>query len=91
MAGTPRRDLHRRGGRVARNGTEDAAGTAAPPFSAFDTRGVDVSEEAIAELLRVDVAEWKAQLPQFREYLAKFANLPPELEAQIDALEERLG
>ena len=29
----------------------------------LDTRGLDISDEDIAELLRVDVAEWKAQLP----------------------------
>jgi phosphoenolpyruvate carboxykinase (GTP) len=57
----------------------------------IDTSGLDVPDEAMAELLRVDVAEWKAQLPQFREYLAKFENLPPELTAQLDALEQRLG
>jgi phosphoenolpyruvate carboxykinase (GTP) len=57
----------------------------------IDTRGVDVTEEAMAQLLRVDVEEWKTQLPQFREYLSKFPNLPPELTAQLDALEARLG
>jgi phosphoenolpyruvate carboxykinase (GTP) len=57
----------------------------------IDTRGVDVADEAMAQLLRVDTAEWKAQLPQFREYLAKFENLPAELTAQLDALEQRLG
>ena len=57
----------------------------------IDTRGVDVTDEAMAELLRVDVEEWRAQLPQFREYLAKFENLPAELNAQLDALEQRLG
>ena len=31
-----------------------------------------------------------AQLPQFREHLAKFDRLPDELGAQLDALEERL-
>ena len=50
-----------------------------------------ISAEDMAELLRVDVAEWKAQLPQFREYLAKFDNLPAELSAQLDALQARLG
>jgi phosphoenolpyruvate carboxykinase (GTP) len=57
----------------------------------IDTRGVDVTEAAIAELLRVDVEEWKAQLPQFREHLAKFDRLPVELNEQLDALEARLG
>ena len=41
--------------------------------------------------LRVDVEEWKAQLPQFREHLRKFDRLPAELHAQLDALEERLS
>ena len=52
---------------------------------------MDVTDEAMAELLRVDADEWRAQLPQFREYLAKFENLPAELNAQLDALEQRLG
>ena len=57
----------------------------------IDTNGLDVSDQDMAELLRVDVDEWKAQLPQFREYLAKFDNLPPEITRQLDALQERLG
>jgi phosphoenolpyruvate carboxykinase (GTP) len=57
----------------------------------IDTRGLDVSDEDVAELLRVETAEWKAQLPQFREHLAKFDRLPEELSRQLDALEERLG
>ena len=57
----------------------------------IDTAGLDVSAEDMAELLRVDVEEWKTQLPQFREYLAKFDNLPQELTAQLDALEQRLS
>ena len=57
----------------------------------IDTAGLDVSAEDMAELLRVDVEEWKTQLPQFREYLAKFENLPAEITTQLDALEARLG
>ena len=38
----------------------------------IDTRGVDVSEADIAELLRVDVAGWRAQLPHFHEHYGKF-------------------
>jgi len=45
----------------------------------------------MAELLRVDVEEWKAQLPQFHEHFAKFDNLPDELHAQLKALEQRLS
>jgi phosphoenolpyruvate carboxykinase (GTP) len=57
----------------------------------IDTHGLDVSEADMAELLRVDAEEWRAQLPQFREHLARFDRLPPELDAQMRALEERLG
>ncbi len=53
--------------------------------------GLDVSEADMSELLRVDADQWRAQLPQFREYLAKFENLPAELSAQLDALEDRLS
>jgi len=57
----------------------------------IDTNGLNVSDEDMAELLRVDVEEWKAQLPQFREYLSKFDNLPAEITRQLDALQGRLG
>jgi phosphoenolpyruvate carboxykinase (GTP) len=56
----------------------------------IDTSGLDVSEADVAELLRVDVAEWRAQLPHFRDHYAKFERLPQELEQQLDALEQRL-
>jgi phosphoenolpyruvate carboxykinase (GTP) len=57
----------------------------------LDTRGLDVSEHNMAELLRVDPAEWRAQLPQLKEHLAKFERLPAELRAQLKSLEERLA
>jgi phosphoenolpyruvate carboxykinase (GTP) len=57
----------------------------------LDTTNLDISDENIAELLRVDVAEWKAQLPHFHEHLGKFERLPAELHAQLRALEERLS
>jgi phosphoenolpyruvate carboxykinase (GTP) len=57
----------------------------------LDTRGLDISEEDIAELLRVDVGEWKRQLPHFHEHLGKFERLPKELHEQLYALERRLS
>jgi phosphoenolpyruvate carboxykinase (GTP) len=58
----------------------------------IDTEGLEVSEEALAQLLTVDPQEWKEQLPQLREHLARFGErLPPELGAELAALEERLG
>ncbi len=57
----------------------------------IDTRGVDVSPEAIAELLRVDPGEWRGQISHFHEHFAKFDNLPQELHDQLKALEDRLA
>jgi phosphoenolpyruvate carboxykinase (GTP) len=57
----------------------------------IDTSGLDVSEADVAELLRVDVAEWRAQLPHFRQHYGKFEHLPAELHAQLEALEQRLS
>ncbi|MGH2903707.1 MAG: phosphoenolpyruvate carboxykinase domain-containing protein, partial [Solirubrobacteraceae bacterium] len=64
-----------------------------PPVAddGIDTAGLDISAEDMSELLHVDVAEWKAQLPQFRAHLAQFEKLPPQLHEQLDALESRLG
>ena len=46
----------------------------------------------MAELLAVDIAGWKHQLPQMHEHYAEFGEkLPAELRAQLDALEQRLG
>jgi phosphoenolpyruvate carboxykinase (GTP) len=62
-----------------------------PAPGAIDTGGLDVSEEDMAALLRVDPEEWKAQLPQVHEHLARFGDrLPDAVRAQLDALEQRL-
>jgi phosphoenolpyruvate carboxykinase (GTP) len=62
-----------------------------PTDDAIDLSGLDVSPAAIAKLLEVDPDEWRAQLPQLREHLAKFGDdLPEEISRQLDALEERL-
>jgi phosphoenolpyruvate carboxykinase (GTP) len=64
-----------------------------PPVSAegLDTSGMDVSEQDVAELLRVDVAEWQAQLPHYRQHLGQFERLPAELNEQLSVLEQRLS
>jgi phosphoenolpyruvate carboxykinase (GTP) len=63
-----------------------------PAPGAIETTGLDLSEEGMAELLRVDPDQWKAQLPQVHEHFAQFGDrLPQELRAQLEALEERLG
>jgi phosphoenolpyruvate carboxykinase (GTP) len=62
-----------------------------PADGAIDTEGLGIAAEEMAELLRVDIERWRAQLPQFREHYAKFDRLPGELAEQLDALEARLG
>ncbi len=56
-----------------------------------DTRDLEVSDEDMAELLRIDAHEWRSQLPHFHEHLGKFKRLPLELHSQMKALEERLS
>jgi phosphoenolpyruvate carboxykinase (GTP) len=62
-----------------------------PADGGIDTDGLDIAAEEMAELLRVDEDQWRAQLPQFREHFAKFDRLPAELAAQLEALEARLA
>jgi len=63
-----------------------------PPEGAINTEGLDISAEAMAELLSVDEDQLKQQLPQLREHLATFGDkLPAELNAQLEALQQRLG
>jgi phosphoenolpyruvate carboxykinase (GTP) len=51
-----------------------------------------MSDEDLAEVLNVDLDALKLQIPQMREFLAKFGDdLPDEIAAQLDALEERLA
>ncbi|MHB8330317.1 MAG: phosphoenolpyruvate carboxykinase (GTP), partial [Acidimicrobiales bacterium] len=63
-----------------------------PAPGAIDTDGLDVSEQDMEELLRVDAGEWRAELPLVAEHFARFGDrLPPELTAELHALERRLG
>ncbi len=63
-----------------------------PAVGSLHLQGVEIAPEDIDELLRVDPAEWRAELPLIREHLAIFGEqLPPELLGQLDALEDRLN
>jgi phosphoenolpyruvate carboxykinase (GTP) len=63
-----------------------------PTEGAIDTEGLNVSEQAMRELLSVDTELVKAQLPQVEEHLAKFGDrLPAAIGAQLEALRTRLG
>ncbi len=62
-----------------------------PPKEALPTEGLDVDPGDLDELLRVDPAEWRAELPLLEEHYATFGDrLPKELRQQLEALEQRL-
>jgi phosphoenolpyruvate carboxykinase (GTP) len=63
-----------------------------PTEDAIDMSGLNVSDDDKQALLNVDVEGWKATMPQFGEWLAKFgSHLPAELTNQYEALKARLG
>ncbi len=54
--------------------------------------GLDISPSALADLLAVDEAAVRAEMPQVEEHLAKFGDdLPPTLRQELEKLEARLG
>ena len=62
-----------------------------PAKSDLDVSNLNVSDEDLSELLKVDKAEWLKDIPGIREYYAKFAGrMPQGLVEQLDALEQRL-
>ncbi|MGI9096941.1 MAG: phosphoenolpyruvate carboxykinase (GTP) [Solirubrobacteraceae bacterium] len=71
-------------------GVETAVGIVPAP-DALDTNGLDISDEDLARVVEVDAEAFKAQLPQMREFLAKFgSDLPAEISGQLDTFEQRL-
>jgi phosphoenolpyruvate carboxykinase (GTP) len=63
-----------------------------PARGAIDLEGIGVSKEDMAELLRVDSDEWRAEVPLIREHFAQFGDrLPESLARTLETLEQRLG
>ena len=63
-----------------------------PAPGAINLEGLDLAPEALEELLTVDPEQVKEELPQVQEHLAKFGDrLPPQVHAQLEALQARLG
>jgi phosphoenolpyruvate carboxykinase (GTP) len=63
-----------------------------PAEGSIDTTGLDVAPENMAELLRVDVEEWRAEVPSIEEHYANLGErLPVELRDELDALDKRLS
>jgi phosphoenolpyruvate carboxykinase (GTP) len=63
-----------------------------PRIEDFNLEGLELDAAALEELLKVDPELVKAELPQVKEFLAKFgSHLPAEMAAQLDALEAKLA
>ena len=63
-----------------------------PTPEALDTDGLDMTPEALAAALDVDVEEWKAEIPQIVEWFDQFGDtLPAVLWTELDGLKARLG
>jgi phosphoenolpyruvate carboxykinase (GTP) len=63
-----------------------------PSVADLDLDGLDTPRADVAEALRVDVDEWRAEVPQIAAWFASFgAKLPATLAAELDALKLRLG
>ncbi|MGH7846871.1 MAG: phosphoenolpyruvate carboxykinase domain-containing protein, partial [Candidatus Binatia bacterium] len=63
-----------------------------PQAADLDLNGAKIPNENVTELLRVDEAAWKAEVPEIDQYFALFGTrLPPRVKQQLRGLAERLG
>lgn len=63
-----------------------------PTKDGLDLSGLNIDESVMEELLKVDVASWKAEMADVDNHFAKFGDrLPARLAAQLAKLKERLG
>jgi phosphoenolpyruvate carboxykinase (GTP) len=62
-----------------------------PAKGAIPLDGLDIPDEDLDELLKVDAQEWLAEIPAIREYYATYGDrVPAALQQQLDKLEQRL-
>ena len=63
-----------------------------PTRASLDVSGLDISADALDQLLGVDFEGWVHEIPLIQEHFASFgAKLPAELLAELDGLNRRLG
>ncbi len=63
-----------------------------PEPGAINTDGLDVADDDMAELLRVDVDEWRREVPSIEEHYANLGErLPDSLRDELAGLEKRLS
>lgn len=62
-----------------------------PAEGTLDVDGLDLAEEALAELLKVDKEEWQREAASIQEYYESYNGcIPEELQNQLQALAERV-
>ncbi len=72
--------------------TVDSALGLLPADGEINTDGLEISPDAMSELLTVDEEPLRAQLPQIEQHLAQFGDdLPAEIRGQLEALKQRLS
>ena len=63
-----------------------------PDDSGLDLEGMNIAQENLLELLKVDVDVWKAEIPSLEEHFAQFKDrMPQRIMQQLNALKERLN
>jgi phosphoenolpyruvate carboxykinase (GTP) len=63
-----------------------------PTADALDLSGLDLSPERLQELLKVDLDEWKKEIPLIEEFYEQFGDkLPAELRKALVGLENRIN
>jgi phosphoenolpyruvate carboxykinase (GTP) len=74
------------------SGEDDAVETPIgllPAPGAIDTSGLDLVQNALAELLRIDPSAWVQEAAAIEEHYARFdSKLPPALASQLDQLKK---
>jgi phosphoenolpyruvate carboxykinase (GTP) len=63
-----------------------------PAPGELDVDGLDITPEALEELVSVDAEALRTEVPQMRDHLERFGDrLPKELREQLEGLVDRLG
>jgi phosphoenolpyruvate carboxykinase (GTP) len=71
-------------------GRETPIGTV-PTREDLDLTGLDVSDEELEAALKVDVEEWRAELPSIDEWFHRLGHVPEPILEQRAGLEDRLN
>ena len=73
-------------------GADETAVGLAPKPEDFDIDGLSINADQVIEANRVDVDEWRAEIPLIEEWFAKIGNkLPSALKDEFASLKKRLG